>query len=786
MEELLVFFSLLFIAFAGTGVVALIIVLQLRHRVARLEASLWDLRLRLPSPEVQAATAFPPTPAPQTPHETHAAPATAVKETPPLIAVPSRPVPAPGAASSLAGRPDAVASIQRPSPAQIPIAGPAPVAVAEDQLTSVERMVGTRWLNWVGALVLLVGIAFLLKFLYERGWIGPAGRVAIGMGFGVGLLLLGEVRLRRLHDLLSQSVSAAGCGALFLTTFLSFKFYEFSGRTETFALLCWFAAFTVALAVIRSARILAFLGLLGAYLTPYLLSTGQDQAEVLFAYLAVLALAAVGVQASRGWQGIPSLCLALSVLYYAGWYSRFYTPERLAIAATGAAGLIVFLSVVALARGLWNRVPVHIEECLVLLAAAVLGLGYLWQILVVKHDQILGFVLCGVALAAIAGLRLVRYRSASTRILENLFLALAAGSVLLVIPACLEADGAMLAWALGAVVLADMGAHSRHFPLELAAAVCLVASLWVGATQEVAHTGVFIPIVNRIFLAWFCAILAWFIAGWRYSRAYPADCEQGKAAIGLQVASSFMLVALLTYEAQAWFREEIRLPGSDARSLADWRTVTLSLLWALYPLSWLRWAGLRPKLWTLSAVHYFVLSFAWLTLFTSFHSREAVVFLNPIFVAALLLPAGILWVSRRIVGKNSVGQSGLQIYAHILCVALMSVELYQGLFLSGLSPTNRDWIRMALISAAWAAYATFVLCIGIARNMPAWRWLALGLLGLTLLKVFLLDMAEVRQIWRVLSFMVLGVLLMACSYAYSRHERQKRMAGQLSSGTVKR
>jgi uncharacterized membrane protein len=82
---------------------------------------------------------------------------------------------------------------------------------------------------------------------------------------------------------------------------------------------------------------------------------------------------------------------------------------------------------------------------------------------------------------------------------------------------------------------------------------------------------------------------------------------------------------------------------------------------------------------------------------------------------------------------------------------------------------------MALISAGWALYATAVLVIGISRNLPAWRWLALGLLGVTLLKVLCVDMAEVRQIWRVLSFLVLGALLMACSYAYTRLERRKKL-----------
>jgi uncharacterized membrane protein len=88
---------------------------------------------------------------------------------------------------------------------------------------------------------------------------------------------------------------------------------------------------------------------------------------------------------------------------------------------------------------------------------------------------------------------------------------------------------------------------------------------------------------------------------------------------------------------------------------------------------------------------------------------------------------------------------------------------------------------MALISTAWAGYATALLGIGMSRDLRSWRWMALLLLAATLLKVFFVDMAEVRQIWRVLSFMVLGALLMACSYAYSRRERKRRPVEESSA-----
>ncbi len=49
---------------------------------------------------------------------------------------------------------------------------------------SLEMKLGTKWLNWVGIVMLLVGIGFFLKYAYDNAWIGPKGRLAIGVILG--------------------------------------------------------------------------------------------------------------------------------------------------------------------------------------------------------------------------------------------------------------------------------------------------------------------------------------------------------------------------------------------------------------------------------------------------------------------------------------------------------------------------------------------------------------------------------------------------------------------------
>jgi uncharacterized membrane protein len=644
-----------------------------------------------------------------------------------------------------------------------------------------ERRLGVRWLNWIGALVVLVALAFLLKFLYDRNLIGPAGRVAVGLGAGLGLLLLGELRLRRLHDLLAQSVSATGVGGLFLTTYLAFKFYGFSGQLPTFCLMAWFAAFAVALAVLRRGRILAVLGLVCAYACPLLLSTGQDQAEALFAYLGLLAVAGGAVRLVRDWPETTPLGIVLTAIYYAGWHARFFGADRVAVAVAGAGGMATIFAAVALARGARLRRPVDIADTVCAAAAEIFALYYLWESLAGKsaaglageHRIALGFVLAGFGVWNLGLFWALRARRALGRGLDEVLLLLASGSLVLVIPAVLRAEGALVAWSLAAVVLADAGSRSRRVLLQVAACVALVAALRSGLVDGVRHTGTFHFALNGVFAAWLAAAAGWYLSGRCAAAIFPPRTLQHAAGRGIQVVGSAILFALLSYEVAAWFRGEMLIPGADRRLLSDLRGAALLGLWALYPAAYLWRARRFLALWVLAAAHYAVMGLGYLALMGSLHESRTLLFFNLQFAAAALFPAGVFLVARGIGQRAPKAKIALELYGHTLAVVLLSFEILGVLGLRQWTE-SREWVRTALVSVAWTLYAFVVLSLGVWRARPAWRWFSLGLLGLTLAKVFLVDASRVEQIWRVLSFAVLGTLLMGCSYVYARHERRKK------------
>jgi hypothetical protein len=71
-------------------------------------------------------------------------------------------------------------------------------------------------------------------------------------------------------------------------------------------------------------------------------------------------------------------------------------------------------------------------------------------------------------------------------------------------------------------------------------------------------------------------------------------------------------------------------------------------------------------------------------------------------------------------------------------------------------------------SFAWAIYALVLLVLGVVRRSTGLRWASLGLLLVTIAKVFLHDLGELRDLYRVASLLGLAISLILVSLAYQR------------------
>ncbi len=83
-----------------------------------------------------------------------------------------------------------------------------------------------------------------------------------------------------------------------------------------------------------------------------------------------------------------------------------------------------------------------------------------------------------------------------------------------------------------------------------------------------------------------------------------------------------------------------------------------------------------------------------------------------------------------------------------------------------------DLAKQLSLSVVWALYASGLLLAGRARQMRLLRLMGLALLSLTTLKVFFWDLSSLDRIYRIISFIMLGAILLVVSYFYQRSQQR--------------
>lgn len=124
------------------------------------------------------------------------------------------------------------------------------------------------------------------------------------------------------------------------------------------------------------------------------------------------------------------------------------------------------------------------------------------------------------------------------------------------------------------------------------------------------------------------------------------------------------------------------------------------------------------------------------------------------------------WISAR-VSWLAEGQGG-RVAAELLMLAILlvvgSLEVERWFF----GRSDLDVGRQVGFSVWWAIVAVFAVVAGFIARRPAPRYAGLAILGITLLKVVVVDMHDAGTGWRIASFVALGLLLLGTSVVYGK------------------
>jgi uncharacterized membrane protein len=183
----------------------------------------------------------------------------------------------------------------------------------------------------IGMLVLLAGVAALLKYASDQRWLVVpielrlAGVAAAAIG---GLMFAWKHRETRRSFALS--LQGGAIGVLMLVTFAAFKLYGLIPAGAAFGITVALVAGVGVLAVLQDALALAVFGILAGFLAPIWLSTGSGNHVALFSYYAVLNLGIFGIAWHRAWRLLNLLGFVFTFAIGTLWGVLDYQLEKFA------------------------------------------------------------------------------------------------------------------------------------------------------------------------------------------------------------------------------------------------------------------------------------------------------------------------------------------------------------------------------------------------------------------------------------------------------------------------
>jgi len=676
-------------------------------------------------------------------------PAPAPPVAPPVAA--TAPDPAPMAAGPVVLHDPALPIFPPPPPPSPP---PPPVeaapAVTTDS-TTLEEAIGGRLMLWVGAVVLVLGVAFFLKYAFDNEWITESMRVAIGVAAGAALIAAGQRFAGRGYQLYGQIVTGGGLAVLFLSVYAAYSFYGLIGPTPAFVLLVLVTAAAAVLADRQRAIGLALMAVGGGFLTPFLVGSGQDAQLTLFTYDAILVVGTLYLANRQDWPLLNALSYLFTAFTVAAWMGQYYSADtwiRTELFLTLFLVLFLLILRAELARHGWRSV-----------AALILTTAPLF------------FHCASLAVVGPHGVAMWVYLIAATLVAVGL---------------AVRADSTAWRWAAWLLVVVPLvGWISTH-----------ASSRWLTANL-VSATAVF-------------ALHAWA----QIDRVFRQQRTLGWADVVLQHANGYaLLLSLYLTVENVWLAIASTLclavaagHGGLARTLwlPDRRAALNALAVALGALTaalaieldgpWLTVAlavegaaivaigvHLRERAFRYAGGGVFVVAvFRYVALSLS---EQPAVF-HPVaheaFVMGLVL-AGLLYAlalyARRVEPDAAPllsWRTGAVVLGSVLVVVACSAhnDAYWALK-ADVSADSRFASSLAL-SAIWTALASTFLGVGLLRSYPPLRYVAMALFGLTVLKVFLVDLSSLGGLYRILGFIGVGLVLLAVSFLYQRGRAREK------------
>ncbi|HEX5154715.1 MAG TPA: DUF2339 domain-containing protein [Parafilimonas sp.] len=652
----------------------------------------------------------------------------------------------------------------------------------------IEKFIGENLINKIGIAVLILGIAFFVKYAIDKEWINEVGRISIGLFCGIVLIFL-SYRLRKNYRSFSSVLVGGGLTVFYFTIAFAFHQYNLLSQSAAFIIMVIITAFAVALSILYDRIELAILATIGGFITPFLVSRGEGNYMVLFTYLTILNAGLIVLAFYKRWQALPFIAFVFTAIIYGGWIFNNSLKADFPYAGTFLFGSLFYAMFLAMNIMSYLQKSTKFAAADVALLIAV-NLGYYasglfllqhWNFTIYKGLFTAGLGVINLALA------IFFYRRKN---IDKNFIYLLIGITLtfisLTAPVQLEGHYITLFWAAEMVLVFWLYQKSFIKFLKIASALITVLallSLLMDWRQiYVFNNDVFPVIINKGFITTlFCGGAAGIMS---VMMKREADSFYSNGITNNAVKQFYIVCSALLFFFAGLFEIRFqfahRYAGTGLQYIYAEMYVTGYFVLLLIVL---RLLNIKMNNYVRIALTLLVCIYYIANIHSNYLIEKFLLEHNTLRAHYITHCAGIIFMASLISQTVLFVKSNHAFFEKMLTAFTWIAALIIIIFLSAEIKELYVWLTYhdkasvlyaenlyskAGLSIVWGLSSFICIWLGMRYSFKTLRIIGLVLFGITLLKLFAFDIKNIPPGGKILAFILLGVVLLTVSFMYQR------------------
>ena len=673
---------------------------------------------------------------------------------------------------------------------------------------NLEKFVGENLISKIGIAILVIGVAIGSKYAIDNIVFSPILRISSGYAFGI-LLLLAAYWLKSKYTGYSAVLLSGAMAIFYFVSYAGFSFYSFFSQEICFSLMLVFTAYTVFAAIQYNQQIIAHIGLIGAYIIPFLVSSSTDNYPFLFSYIALVNLGILVIAIKKYWKTIYLSSFIATYTIFFGWFVIEYSTGDFILG-------IVFLSIyfllfyaTFLIYKLINKTKYGAWDIILIISNSFIfyavGMALIEQ-LGKASFSLSSFTLLNAAVHSIVAMTVLKRNKN-----DKAFFYLTAGLVVifltLLFPVQFDGSWVTLMWGGEAFILFMVGRFVNKkeyeflsYPLIVLSFISLVHD-WVMRNDGISagQSSLNIPFFNIVFLTALILATFYLVIYFQSQKRKYLDPTFSKNPFTQLFNFSLPLIMLttlyFTFELEIgnyWnlkhiaSKVEVTFPGNESATyIKNHNIQSFHKLWVInYSIVFLSIASfiktnnnnIKGGLWVLSIGLLFI--FLGLSLYEISELRDS--YLSPKHPQLFTYSNSLLLIRYYCLVFVTLLIFTINRLFSLIDPKLNSIKeiLLSGAILWLLSSEWLHWLDIynasnsykLILSIFWGIYAFALVVYGLWKNKKQIRLTAIVLLGITLIKVFFYDLTHMSTLRRAILFIALGLVMLGISFLYNKYK----------------